>query len=131
MFVYPWEVFATFKYSAASLANQPQVCSCSAVKPTQQWVPASESTNLFLTLPPSPKHLASQRAGQPLKQQKMAWTGSLWITGKQRLAQRRRHQEQKRNSTDSSISKLESNHCNIFTILKNQTKKRHFYIYLR
>lgn len=79
----------------------------------------------------SSKHLASQRAGQPLKQQKMAWTGSVWITGKQKLAQRRRHQEQKRGSTDSSTSKLESNHCNTFTILKNQTKKRHFYIYLR
>lgn len=52
-FVYPWGAFATFKYSAASLAHQPQVCSCSAAKSIQQWVPGSERINLFLTLPPS------------------------------------------------------------------------------
>lgn len=34
-------------------------------------------------------------------------------------------------STDSSISKLASSHYNNFTVLKNQTKKMYFYIYLR
>lgn len=41
------------------------------------------------------------------------------------LTQRRRHQEQKRGFTDSSISKLASSHYN-FTVLKNQTKKNVF-----
>lgn len=52
-FFSPGESFPLFKYSAASLA-QPQVCGYSAATPIQQWVPASERTNLFLTLPPSP-----------------------------------------------------------------------------
>jgi len=38
------------------------------------------------------------------------------------LTQRKRHQEQKKSSTDSSISKLASSHENNFTVLKNQTK---------
>lgn len=50
----PQGAFPTLKYSAASLAYQAQVCSCSTAKPIQQWVPASERTKLFLTLPPSP-----------------------------------------------------------------------------
>lgn len=48
----PWGAFPTFQYSAASLAHQHQVCSRSAAKPIQQWVPASERTKP-LSYPPT------------------------------------------------------------------------------
>lgn len=71
-FFFPWGAFPTFKYSAASLAHQHQVCSCSAAEPIQQWVYVSEGKK-YLSLPshhlPS-KHLISQRTGQLLKQRK-------------------------------------------------------------
>lgn len=42
-----WGAFPNFKHCAAPLAHQHQVCSCSAAKPIQQWVPASKRTNLL------------------------------------------------------------------------------------
>lgn len=95
-FFLPWEAFPTLKSSVPSLAHHSQVCSCNAAEPIQQGVPASQRTNLLSSHHLPSKHLASQKTGQTLKQQKMAQTGSVWITGKQRLAQRRRHQEQKK-----------------------------------
>lgn len=94
-FFFPWGTFPTFKYSTASLSHQRQMCSCSAAKQFNSGYLLLKEQISFLPSHHLPsKHLTSQRTRKPLKQQKMAWTGSVWITGKQRLAQTRRHQEQ-------------------------------------
>lgn len=72
--------------------TNPQVCSYSAAKPIQQWVPASERTHV-LPSPPAislPNIQPHRELPRPFNQQKTPPTGSAWTSGKQILIERRR-----------------------------------------